>query len=457
MKLYTISELEQLTTEEINDILQSRCKLRSKMINYYIKGKKIQSNCSKIEEIYGKKEKTFFNIKDIQYHEKDRVSFSEDVIIAPTNVYLDGYNSKGKIGSVYQDYSTSELFTGLLEKYIGKDTRTHWGLKKYQGQNYVNFDLLFPAKFIIPDIVAFSTYQNSIKKSKKPSPKINENLKKELEAKLITQIEEIKNNRFNLLKENNYYVPDNKDDLMELIKKASKAFDQETLNAVVKKYPDNEEIVLATIGFMNDHVFEYASERLKDSKEFVSYCIDNLKGNIFAFASERLRDDETLMLKAIESVGGQIMRAASDRLKNNKEIALFAIKNQACAYQEISEELKSDEEVISILIEQPPDFFKPAPIIKSNKALLIKAFKTAYPDNSGLLLRKTSEELRNDADVALAAIKCNEKNIEYIGEKLKEEMGDFEPFAYLKNITLYKDMNTELTNDSNNVKRKMKM
>jgi hypothetical protein len=40
MKLYTISELEQLTTEEINDILQSRGLGGVNNINYYIKIKK---------------------------------------------------------------------------------------------------------------------------------------------------------------------------------------------------------------------------------------------------------------------------------------------------------------------------------------------------------------------------------------------------------------------------------
>lgn len=467
MKLYTISELEQLTSEEINDILHSRCKILTTMVKDAFLGEEINSVGSKSEEINGKKEKFVCQIQDIQYHAKEKAWAGEYFIISPINIYLAVYDSKSKTGSIYQDYSTGGVFTSLMEKHIDKGARIHWGIKKNQGQNFINLDLLFPSNLIIPDIVALTHYKNTIEESKKKktkskqtNPIINENFKQELENNLTTQIDKIKNNRFNLLKEDNSYVPDDKEQLMEFIKKASKPFDsfnKETLNAVVKKYPDNEEIVLAAIGMFNDEVFEYASERLKDSREFVDYCIDNRKGNILPFASERLRDDEELMLKAIKSVGGQIIRAASDGLKNNKKFALIAIESQAMAYQNISEELKSDEEVILALIKQEPDFFKPVPVIKHNKALLLKAFEKAYPDSSSLLLKYTSEELRNDADVALAAMKCNEENIKHIGKKLKDEIGDFEPFAYLKNITLYKDMNAELTNDSTNIKRKIKM
>lgn len=452
MKLYTISELEELNEEEINQVLHDRCGLLVKLMNDAIKGIQIHSFGSKS----GDTTKLYFNIENIEYKKNDTVNLNNDFIITPINVYLAGYNSKSKTGTIYHDYSTGGLLNSLIEKHLDKGARVHWGIKKLQGQNHVNFDLLFPSNLIIPDILAYKNYQNYTN-NKKNISKINEDSKKKFESKLLLNINEMKINKFNLLMEDHLYVPDNKDELMNFIEKASKNHDQESLNAVVKKYSDNEEIVLAAIGFMNDKVFEYASDRLKDDKKFVNYCIDNHKANILAFASERIRDDEVLLLKAIKAVGGQIMRAGSNRLKNDKDICLIAIKDRAIAYQYISEELKIDDDIILTLIEQKPDFFKPCPIIKNNKNLLISAFKNAYPDSSNLLLTQTSDELKNDTQVALAAIECCERNIQYIGDKLKAEIGDLEPFAYLKKIDLYKEIDQEITDNTNQTKRKIKM
>jgi hypothetical protein len=456
MKLYTISELEKLSSDEIIEIINSRYKLFTKLTNDAIIGKKVETIGSKAKEINGRQEKRSFPIKNIEYLENKNPLFGQDVAIIPINIILDGYDSKSKNGTLYHDHLTTSSISNLLQKKIEKDITIHWSAKKLQGQNHVSFDLLFPIKLIAPDIIAYIDY-NPDWNSKKIISKIIDNEKKQkLENKLLKEIEEIQNNKFNLIKEKHAYVPDNKEELMEFIQKYSKIYDKDALNEVVKKYPDNKEIVLAAIGLFNDEVFKYASDKLKDDREFVNYCIENHKGNILEFASERLRDDESLLLKAIKSVGGQIMRAASDRLKNDKNIALIAIQSQAMAYTHISENLKTDEEVISILIEQKPDFFKPPPIIRNNKELLIKAFKNAYPDSSNLLLEYTSDELKNDTQVALAAIECSPRNIEYIGQKLKDEIGDFEPFAYLKNIDLYKEMHNEMTND-NSSKRKPKM
>src|SRR5579875_3077991 len=99
MKLYTISELEKFSLKEINQIINSRYQLFSKLMNDAIVGKNIESIGSKAKEINGKEEKISFSIKNIEYKDNDKPHLGSDVAIIPINLYLDGYNSKGKMGT----------------------------------------------------------------------------------------------------------------------------------------------------------------------------------------------------------------------------------------------------------------------------------------------------------------------------------------------------------------------
>ncbi len=455
MKIYSISELELLSKEQINEIIIERSKLCASMVSQALFGKKIESNMGK--SLRDNPPKVDFTIKNITYHQNKDVCYDSNNTVIPINVYLDGYSCKTKKDTMHYDELAQHKLRYLLEKNIDENISIHWGSKKLQGLDYINMDLLFPTNLINPDIIAYSDYLNYCKQNKKASESSKERNKKKLQDDLEIKVNDLNSQRFNLLKEDYLYVPENKEELMEYISKATrKTFDKQALIGVVKKYPDNEEIIFeALYGFQED-VFEYASDRLKNDEKFIHYCLDNNRVNFLEFVGDKFKDDEQVIRKAI-NISGYIIRVASDRLKNDKQLCLIAIENQADAFGVISEEMRKDKDIINKILEKRGDYFCICPEVKTNKELLIKAFSTAFDRQSYNLLTRTSEEFRNDKEVAIAALRCSEDNIRYIGEKLKAEIGDYDPITYLTKIDLYNQMSDEVVEQDITPKKKLKM
>lgn len=454
MQLYTIEDLENFSPKKIKEILLERSKLCTTLIKNALIGKTIES------EIEKDNDSLVFPIKDITYHMKKEIFIDNKFMVIPINISLEGYCSKNKKDNLYEDLSIDHEIDELLEEYVCPKTKVHWGNKKLQGIDYINMDLLIPNTLVNPDIIIFNEYNSFIESTKKLTPLKIQKKKKELEEKLAKDLEQLKYQKFNVIQETHLYIPEDKDELMEFIEYANKnTYDKQALIGVMKKHSDNEEIVSAVLEGFNEEVFEYASKRLKNDRKFIESCLDKSIVNIMHFVADKFKDDRDLILKAIR-VNSSVMEIASERLKNDKNLCLVAVGNFGTggdAYFHISEELKKDKDIILKLIETRGDFFAFCPEVETNKDLLIKAFSTAFDRQSHNLLVNTSEELKNDKEVALAAIKCYPENIYYIGEKLRKEIGDFEPYTYLSKIDMYNEINESVTTENNGTKRKLKM
>jgi hypothetical protein len=451
MKLYTITQLEEFTEEQITQTIDERGKLLASLINNTIVGKEI---CGFPNLELKQKDKISLKIDKAEYG-NGKIFYDDMRIFMPLNIYLADYDNKK--GRIFEDTLFETNFDELLTEIVDKKSRFRWGSKKLQGQNYINVDLLFPSPLIIPDILALQQYKAYCKKSKKVSAKYKEQIKQELEDKLSSEIEELKDRRFNLIRETHLYIPENKDELMSFIKKSQEKFDKEALKGVMLKHSDNEEIVLVVLDLFNDDLFEFASDRLKKDKKFINKCIDEHNHiNIVEFIDEKFRDDKKFMTKCV-NIAGYIIRAASDRLKNDKNLCLEAVADDANAYLVISEEMMKDKDVLFKAMEERGDYFAFHPEIKTNKELLIQAFSTAFDRQSRNLLERTSEELKNDEEVALAAVKCYAENFYYLGEELKAKIGNNNPLASLEKMVAYNKLNFNLPNEEKAKKPKAKI
>jgi hypothetical protein len=264
---------------------------------------------------------------------------------------------------------------------------------------------------------------------KKTKKSLKEQYKKELEDKLIIDLEELKDKRFNLVKNDPFFVPDDKEEVMKFIKKANNIFDKEAVKNVIKKYPDDEDIVIASIFLFNHSIFPHVSLRLQNDRNFILKMVDH-NVNILEYADKKFTDDDEIMYKAID-VSGYIIRVASERLRHDKPFCLAAIKSQADAYSVIPKKMQKDNELLFEAMKERGEFLMYSPEVKTNKELLIKAFSNSFPPQSRNLLSLTSDEFRNDKEVALAAIKCNPDNLWGISNTLREEIGDSDPIEYL--------------------------
>jgi hypothetical protein len=455
MKLYTFEELEKFTKKDIKNILTERAKMCGSLLNDALIGKTIESEGNDEEE-----EPLNFKIKEIIYHPSKELSINEKFIAIPVNIYLEDYNCTTKAEIIYENETTDFSIKDLLQEQIIKGTRFSWRAKRLQGLDYINIEILIPNALINPDIKIFNEYNDFITTNQKVSSVKKIKHRKELEKKLALEIEELKYQKFNIVKESGSYVPEDKEELMQFIHHANRvSFDKQALVEVMKKYSDNKEIVEAILAGFYEDIFKYASNRLKNDRDFIESCLDKKIVTIMEYVCDKFKDDDVLIHKAV-TVNGSVIEHASERLKDDKNIALIAVGNNLSgdsAYFSISENLKKDKDIILKLVETRGDFFAVCPEVETNKELLIKAFSTAFDRQSSNLLRNTSEELRNDKEVALAAIKCNPDNIYHIGEKLKKEIGSFDPYTYLSRIDLYNEINEEVINHEVSPKRKMKM
>lgn len=440
MKIYTISELETLNKAEIAAIVKERSELLLLLLEKVLKGHEITPYMDKKTE--KENEEEVFKINTIQVTNSTKGLDVNDSILLGLEMSPMLYNNNNSKDIIFSEEQATQQLNDLLREVVDKRCRLLWTAEKPPKKNAIQVRLLFPNNLILPELVRYEEYKEKSKKLKKP---LKEKYTSEIEAKIVSDVENLQNNRFNIFKNDPFFVPEDKKELMEFIKKSNKIFDKEAIKNIVKKYPDDEEIVMKAIFLFNDSVFSYVSDRLKNDRKFIFKMMEQ-NVNILEYGPEKYKNDDEIMYKAI-GISGYIARIASDRLKNDKQFCLTAIKSQSDAYSVLPQNMRADNDLLAEAMKDRGEFLMYSPEVKTNKELLIKAFSNAFDRQSRNLLVLTSEELRNDKEVALAAIKCFSENIWEISKELREEIGENDPIEYLTQ---------QLENDSNKKSAKNK-
>lgn len=449
MKFLTLSEIDTLSKEDIKQIIDSRSEILVKMAGERLIGNKLEANEMKKKQCdYNTRHS--FTITKVERSKDDDTQYISS-IANTIKVYTD---STLKMQKFYNNELLQSTLSSLMTEMFGERSHARWSYQKLQGEDFFTVEFFMPHHLVIPDFVAFDEYKE---KSKKLTQTSKNKLKEKIDNELLLKIDELKNISFNLYKEDSWYAPEDKKELTAFIKKHTSTFDRQALRGVVQKYPNDEKIVLLCLERCNDEVFEYAGKELKSNRAFIEKAVLKHKFiNILEFVDDEFKDDEELMLKAIKIGGGYIARAASPRLKNKKDFCLTAVKNQVEAIGVISEQMKKDKDIMMEVISQRGDYLMMYDEVKTDKNLLIKAFSTAFDRQSFNLLEHTSEEFKNDKQVALAAVQCYKDNYHYLGNELKKEIGDNDPLYYLTRVELNKKLNSEIE-EKKTSKKRMKM
>ena len=253
----------------------------------------------------------------------------------------------------------------------------------------------------------------------------------------------IKKDILNSLKKYQSKIAKGKDvEIEKAIRKVSLKGEQ--LKNLDDKLKSNKEIVLAAVK-QDGRSLRYASEELKADKVFVLEVVKlqglslsdiaaNLKGNkeiILAavkqygsaldYASENLKNDKEVVLAAVKQ-NGNALEYASENLKSNKEVVLAAVKQIGDALEYASENLKNDKEVILAAVKQNGDaLFYASKELQADKQLVLEVFKSKGEFFNWHVLDHVSENLKNDKEVVLAAVKQSGYALEYASENLKND------------------------------------
>lgn len=277
-------------------------------------------------------------------------------------------------------------------------------------------------------------------------------------------------------------VKENKDVVLEAIRKSPPALRfastgiRKTINECglgMEEWRGNDrEAVLVAVN-QRGHALEYASIELQGNPDIVLAAVRN-RWSALQFASESTRNDKEIILTAIVQ-DGQALQYASKLLQNDPEVVLAALKQkpealryasrdilqrvQKCelasgevwagydknkalsavqkdglALQFVSDELKSNTEVVLAALKTSPTavkFASPALCLAFREAGLASADEWKGADRkvvfsavrkNGLALEFASDDLRSDRQIVLVAVKQNEMAREYALGKTKEEL-----------------------------------
>lgn len=198
----------------------------------------------------------------------------------------------------------------------------------------------------------------------------------------------------------------------------------------VLAYADSEfrkdrEFVMLALEHSSE-ALNFADETLRNDKEVVSKALKT-DGKALRYASEALQDDDSIVLDAVSRTGLSL-EYASDRLKNNKKIVMAAVKENGLALRYASDKLKSDKDVVSLAVAQASADIKYAGEALKNDddiAALLLANATGkddgMPTQEGDFYRYLSDQKKNDRPLAIAAVKLDKENFDFISDELKKD------------------------------------
>ena len=148
------------------------------------------------------------------------------------------------------------------------------------------------------------------------------------------------------------------------------------------------------------YYFSLASQDLQNDRSFVLEAVRLArKATILEVVAERFQNDREVVLAAVQSKGREL-EYASERLQNDREVVLDAIDEDPMAFSFASSALQNDREIVMRVISD--DRLHP------------------YYGSEYEVLAHVSEELRNDREVVLAAVRRNGFELDNASEELKD-------------------------------------
>lgn len=157
-----------------------------------------------------------------------------------------------------------------------------------------------------------------------------------------------------------------------------------------------------------------------NEKEEILKKIKETKECNFQLLSKKLKNDKSFILEVIENI-----EIKTKKIGNN-----LCILNDPYILKYVSQKLRTDEEVAFKAIKKYYGNFKYiSPELKENKRFILKIIQEIDTKSyfnempEAYFLNYLSEEIRDDKEIVLAAVKKNSLNLEYASERVKNIIG----------------------------------
>eukprot|EP01080_Neovahlkampfia_damariscottae_P006188 gene6188-10195_t len=188
----------------------------------------------------------------------------------------------------------------------------------------------------------------------------------------------------------------------------------------------------------NGESLQNLPKKFRDNKNLALEIV-KINPSEFQFLSEELQNNREIVFEAI--LNGTRLQRIPTQYKKDKEIVLLAIKKYALNYQHVSPELKDDPEVIICALENRLDYnFIKSPVKFTNDDVIIACIKRNHyfyrsisqekqfnqkilfeAIKSGISLSVIDPKFRSQKDLMLFSVQINGYNIDNVSNELKND------------------------------------
>ena len=202
------------------------------------------------------------------------------------------------------------------------------------------------------------------------------------------------------------------------------------LEFIPNKFKENKEFFKYFINIEGTVIY-YSSQSLKNDIELAELAIIN-NPDAFQFISEELRNTKYIIIKCINIISIQnknnklLPFISCDKIKNDKDIILSLIKINGSQLEYVLPKFKKDKDIVYAAIKNSPDaylhsdksFYKDKNFILLSLSHSYKQFDILEYEN---FLKNFDEDILDDKDIALAALKKSGLNFKYLSKRLQND------------------------------------
>lgn len=181
------------------------------------------------------------------------------------------------------------------------------------------------------------------------------------------------------------------------------------------------EVVLAAV-IQNGRALRFASSELQGDRDVVQASVQE-HGRALRYAPAPLQADSDLVTSAVKT-NGFALEFASDSVRDDRRVVLAAVQlggeDGAAVLAFASDELRRDREVLLAAIRHSTNFaLLSAALLRAGASIRAdrEVIHEAVCRNGGLLAL-ASDELRNDLEIALAAVRQSRVALAFVGRPL---------------------------------------
>lgn len=175
-------------------------------------------------------------------------------------------------------------------------------------------------------------------------------------------------------------------------------------------------------------MLQYATDEVRNDVEIVSEIV-KVDGKTLEHAGEEIKNNKEVVLLAIKSYP-LCVKHASEELRKNREVALEAVRRNryTLTFGYVDKQFLDDDEIVLEALSRDSMVLdvldKANQRFRDNKRLMLELIERNREDSRCFaisLFSSLSPQLRDDRDLALAAIKRNHFSIYHVGTTLEKD------------------------------------